>query len=323
MAYCPSCGEEISESAVFCPRCGARLHEKPSLDDASQDAVASSESEDELYKAALSMVSAASKLPVVRVNREEFLARHFGKSPYFNQILDQGPQAVFTPESLRKKATEIINQSTTKTAAVSFVSGLPSNPVAMVALGGADVVQYFGFAINLAQQLAYLFGEDDLFSDGTTDMPEEAKVRVIAYLGAMFGAAGAAQLVAKTSVRVGANLGKQVASKALTKTVWYPVVKKVGSLIGQKITKKTVEKTITKAVPIIGGAVSGAITFVTFRPMGARLADVFEQNLKGMFVTDDGMELKPDFVSAAPLVPANAAEGPAIESGDWLDGRPS
>ena len=323
MIKCPSCGEEIAPSAAFCPQCGAKLDGKPPLSDVPHDVGPSPDNEDGLYQTALSMVSTASKLPVVRVNREEFLAKHFGKSPYFNQILDRGPQAVFTPESLRKKATEIINQSTTKTAAVSFVSGLPSNPVAMVALGGADVVQYFGFAINLAQQLAYLFGEDDLFSDGATDMPEEAKVRVIAYLGAMFGAAGAAQLVAKTSVRVGANLGKQVASKALTKTVWYPVLKKVGSLIGQKITKKTVEKTITKAVPIIGGAVSGAITFATFRPMGGRLADVFEQNLKGTFSTDDGMELKADFVPAAPLKPTEGTAEPAPESGGQLDGRSS
>lgn len=71
----------------------------------------------------------------------------------------------------------------------------------MVALGGADVAQYFGFAINLAQRLAYLFGEDDLFTGGSSDMPEEAKMRIIAYLGVMFGAAGAAQLVAKTGPR--------------------------------------------------------------------------------------------------------------------------
>lgn len=250
----------------------------------------------DLYKVAMDMVSTATQLPVVHVNREEFLAKLFGKSPYFNQILERGPQAVFTPDSLRKKADEVINESTTKTAIVSFVSGLPSNPVLMVAAGGADVVQYFGFAICLAQRLAYLFGEDDLFADGSTEMSEEAKVRVLAYLGAMFGAAGAAQLISKTSVKVGANLGKQVAAKALTKTVWYPLLKKVGSAVGAKITKKTVEKTITKAVPIIGGVVSGALTLATFRPMGACLADVFTQNLKGELAADDGMELNPEFL---------------------------
>ena len=249
-----------------------------------------------LLTKALAMVGTVSGLPIIRVDREAFLRKQFAASPYLEQIIESGPQAVYTPESLRKKANEVINASTTKTAAVSFVSGLPSNPVTMVAAGGADVVQYFGFAINLAQQLAFLFGEDELFSDDASTMSEEAKLRVLAYLGAMFGAGGAAQLIAVTSKAVGKNLGKRVAAKALTKTVWYPVVKKVGALVGQKITKKTVEKTITKAVPVVGGVLSGALTFATFRPMGARLADVFVRNLKGEFASADGLELSPEFV---------------------------
>lgn len=297
MPACSSCGAIIPRDAAFCPKCGAKNEAKDASENKQKVEVSIDVStEDGLYKTALDMVTTVSQLPIIQVNREEFLAKLFGKSPYFDQIVELGPQSVFTPDSLRKKAEEVINESTTKTAAVSFISGLPSNPITMVAAGGADVVQYFGFAINLAQQLAYLFGEDSLFVDGSSEMPEEAKIRVLAYLGAMFGAAGAAQLIAKTSVKVGANLGKQVAAKALTKTVWFPMLKKVGSLVGQKVTKKTVEKTITKAVPVVGGVVSGALTFVTFRPMGARLADVFTQNLKGGFVTDGGMELNPDMI---------------------------
>ena len=92
-----------------------------------------------------------------------------------------------------------------------------------------------------------------------------------------------------------------VAAQALTKTAWYPLLKKVGSLVGQKVTKKTVEKTITKAVPVIGGVVSGALTFATFRPMGERLADVFEANIRGESLEnrslDAGMELNPEFLT--------------------------
>lgn len=278
MTTCSNCKGEIPADAAFCPACGTGVAKKPQADTgAAADADATDDNS--LYSVAMEMVGSVSQLPVIRVDRQEFLAKHFGSSPQFELIVAQGPQAVFSPEELRGIADRIINESTTKTAALSFVSGLPSNPITMVAAGGADVVQYFGFAFNLAQQLAYLFGEDSLFTDGSTTMSEEAKIRAIAYLGAMLGVAGAAQLIARTSVKVGANLGKQVAARALTKTVWYPVLKKVGALVGQKITKKTVEKTITKAVPVIGGVVSGALSFVTFRPMGARLADVFADNL--------------------------------------------
>ncbi|MGP5643878.1 hypothetical protein ACTXO6_11145 [Corynebacterium variabile] len=249
----------------------------------------------QLQDTAMNMIGVAAKLPVVRVDREQFLRQQFGDSPHLDHILEHGPQVVYAPESLRKKADKIVKSNTTKTASVSFVSGLPGNPLVMVPAGGADVVQYFGFAIHMAQQIAYLFGEDELFGD-SGEVSEEAKIRVTAYLGGMFGAAGAAALIAQTSKVLGANLGKNVAAKALTKTVWYPVLKKVAAQLGQKITKKTVEKTITKAVPVIGGVVSAGLTFATFRPMGYRLADVFVRNLNGEF-SEDALELNEDFVA--------------------------
>lgn len=268
--------------------------------------------QDKLYATTLQTIGAVAKLPVVRVDREAFLRRQFAGSPHLDVILEQGPHVVFTTASLRLKANGIIKSSTAKTSLTSFAAGLPGNPVVMVAAGGADVAQFFGFAINLAQQIAYLFGEDELF-DGGEQLSDAAQLRVIAYLGAMFGAAGAAALVSQTSVRVGANLGKKVAAQALTRTGWYPLVKKVGALIGKQITKKSVEKTITKAVPIIGGVVSGGLTYVTFRPMGHHLADTLARNLDGEF--DDELELNPDFAATLDVVVAPAGEAaPGAES---------
>ncbi|SEP68676.1 hypothetical protein [Microlunatus flavus] len=256
-------------------------------------------SQDKLYSTTLRTIGVVAKLPVVRVDREAFLRKQFSDFEHLDVILERGPQAVYSVESLRKKANSLIRNSTAKTSAVSFAAGLPGNPAVMVAAGGADVVQYFGFAINLAQQIAYLFGEDELF-EGGGELSEAAQVRVIAFLGAMFGAAGAASLVAKTSKVAGANIGKKVAAQALTKTAWYPLVKKVGAIIGMKITKKTVEKAITKAVPVVGGVVSAGLTFVTFRPMGHRLADTLVRNLNGEF--DDVLDLNSEFAARAESV---------------------
>ena len=252
------------------------------------------QSQDKLYATTLQTIGAVAKLPIVRVDREAFLRKHFNESDHLAVILESGPQAVYTVESLRRKATTLIKNSAAKTSMASFATGLPGNPVVMVAAGGADVVQYFGFAINLAQQIAYLFGEDDLFDDGG-ELSEAGQIRVIAYLGAMFGAAGAAALLSRTSKVAGKNIGKKVAAQALTKTAWYPLVKKVGAAIGMKITKKTVEKTISKAVPFVGGVVSGGLTYVAFRPMGHRLADTLARHLNGEF--DDDMELIPDYAA--------------------------
>ena len=250
--------------------------------------------EQALYENSLNTINLASKIPFVKVDRAEFLKKQFEGSPYLEEILEYGPQAVFSQATLRKHAQKVVASNTTKTAAVSFASGIPSNVLVMIPAGAADVVQYFGFAMRMAQQIAYLYGEDELFeSNGTSRLSEEAKIRVMAYLGGMFGAAGAAALIASTSQKVGAQVGKKVAGKALTKTVWYPLLKKTGTMLGAKITKKTVEKTITKAVPVLGGAVSGGIAWASFKPMGKRLIDVFERQLNGEF--DDIDELLPEF----------------------------
>lgn len=255
------------------------------------------------FEATQNVISTLSNMPVVRVNREEFLKKTFGGSPYLEQILQNGPQSVYSVESLRKKANEIIKNSTRKTAVVSFAAGLPSNPLVMAVSVPADITQFFAFALNLAQKIAYLFGEDNLFTtfDPTDDLvkndggvvPEDAQIRMISYLGSMLGVTGASGLIMQTSKTAGANIGKKVAAKALTKTTWYPIVKKVGSILGYKITKKTVENFISKSVPIVGGFISGGITFVTFKPLGGRLADVFVKLLNGDF--DIEMELNPEF----------------------------
>lgn len=252
--------------------------------------------EEELYDAAISMIGSVAKLPVVRVDREAFLREQFAGSQYLNEILEHGPQYVYTVESLRLRANELIKRATNRTALVAFVAGIPGGPVA-VAAGGVDMAQYFGFAINLAQQIAYLFGEDDLFSD-ESELSEKAKVRVLAYLGAMFGASGAASLIANLAKELGKNMGKKLSQQALTKTVWYPLVKKIGAMVGKKIVKKSVEKAVAKVVPVVGGAISSGITYVTFKPMGGRLADVLVRNLNGEF-DEAGMELRPEFRAAA------------------------
>lgn len=251
-------------------------------------------------------INAVANAPLVHVDREEFLRKQFGSSPYIEKILEDGPQSVFTLDSIQRKAVDVIKNSTRKTTMASFAAGLMANPVTTVATASFDVTQFFGFALNLAQKIAYLYGEDELFSeisakgfsgdlvkkDGEA-VPEVAQMKMIAWLGAMMGVSGAGGLVLHTSKAAGISIGKKVASQALTQTAWYPVLKTVGSLLGFKITKKTVESVINNAVPVIGGFISGGMTYAAFNPMGQRLSDMFVKVLNGDF--DIEMELNPEF----------------------------
>ncbi|MDG3131584.1 hypothetical protein MKL26_00915 [Streptococcus suis] len=251
------------------------------------------QNQEQLYAVVLQTLTTASQLPMVKVNREEFLKTRFKDSPYLDKILADGPTAVFSLKALRKEADKIITDMTTKTTLLAFAAGLPGNPFTAVVAGTADIVQYFGFALNLSQQIAYLFGEDELFVSAGKEISEETQIRVIAYIGVMFGAGGAAVLLNKVYKAAGTNIGKKVAAQALMKTTWYPLVKKVAAVIGVKITKKTVEKTIANAVPILGGLISGGLTYFTFQPMGGQLADAFVRKLSGDF--DSELELNEAF----------------------------
>lgn len=257
----------------------------------------SNNDQNQMYEVLIQTITAASQMPFVKVNREEFLRKEFSGDKYIEKIIKDGPQSVFTSQALRKRAQKVITNSTNKTSIASFVTGIPSNPVTAFASGGADVIQYFGFTLNLSQQIAYLFGEDDLFNGDYDKLPEEARIRIIAYLGIMFGASGSSALIANISKTAGKNIGKKVTQKALTKTSWYPLVKKIGSTLGVKITKQSVGKSITKIVPLIGGVVSGGLTYVTFKPMGNKLADTFVDLLDGNISDDfEGInEYKADF----------------------------
>ena len=69
---------------------------------------------------------------------------------------------------------------------------------------------------------------------------------------------------------------KKLPQKALTKTFYYPIVKGICKFFGVSMTKSLFAKGVSKAVPILGGVVSGGITFATLRPMGQRLADTLD-----------------------------------------------
>ena len=105
---------------------------------------------DEFNQLLLTTLSKTTKLPFVKVSREEFLRQEFKGSEYLDVILKSGPQSVFTPEALRKRATKIINNTTKKTAFTSFVAGLPSNPITATLSGGAATTEIYALSLHVA-----------------------------------------------------------------------------------------------------------------------------------------------------------------------------
>lgn len=252
------------------------------------------DNKEELSSKALEIIGKAAKLPLVRVDRESFLGKQFSAKKYDlyrEDILKYGPQKVLSMEEVLKKANEVVKNSTKKTAMVSFVAGLSANPALMVPLGGADVAQFFGFALNMAQQIAYLFGEEQLFDAENSELSDDTKIRIVTYLGVMLGVSGANSLISKTSVKVGTSLSTKVARTALMSQPWYVLLKKVAAVLGQKMTRQSLQKIITKSIPVIGGGISAGVTLVTFKPMGKKLIkaflDDYKENLEPITLNSD------------------------------------
>ncbi len=224
------------------------------------------------------IISSAVKLPLVKVNRNEFLAETFASSgKNIQDVVDFGPvTAGISQEEIETIANKLIIKRTSESSIASFVAGIPGG-LAMAATIPADVAQFFGMALRLAQELSYLFGAQDLWVDGQVD-DERIKSQLIMYCGVMFGVSGAVSGVRVLSTQIAKTTLKKLPQKALTKTFWYPIVKQIGKAVGVKVTKTTVAQGVSKAVPIIGGVISGSLNFASMMPMAKRLYEAFDKS---------------------------------------------
>lgn len=222
------------------------------------------------------IITSAIKIPGVKVSRSKFLAEIFATEDIIIQdVLDFGPiEAKVTQERLSIIAKKLILKRTSQSSIASFAAGIPGG-LAMAATIPADVLQFFGMALRLAQELSYLYGADDLWQDGKIDN-EKAKNQLLLYCGVMFGVSGAVSGVRVLSTQIAKTTLKKLPQKALTKTFWYPIIKQIGKAIGIKVTKSTVAQGVSKAIPIIGGVISGSLNFAAMMPMANRLQSVFE-----------------------------------------------
>ena len=224
------------------------------------------------------VISTAIQVPGVKVSRDVFLKEQFKdlSQEEISLILEKGPvEAGCTREELKRRANKIIKERTAISTGASFIAGIPGG-LAMAATVPADMLQFYGVALRMAQELVYLYGETDIWCDGTPD-PEKVTNQLILYCGVMLGATGAAQTVRVMSSALAKQALKKLPQKALTKTFYYPVVKSILKFFGVSVTKNTFAKGVSKVIPVVGGVVSGGITLASMLPMGNRLVNTLDK----------------------------------------------
>lgn len=222
------------------------------------------------------IICKAIQIPGVKVDRNKFLAEIFSsKVDLLENIINNGPIRVgITREEINNIANRLIMKRTSQSSIASFAAGIPGG-LAMAATIPADILQFFGMSLRLAQELSYLYGADDLWKNGKID-DEKVKNQLILYCGVMFGVSGAVSGVRVLSTQVAKTALKKIPQKALTKTFWYPMIKKICSFVGYTLTKKTLASGVSKAIPVIGGVISGTINFASMMPMARKLNDTLD-----------------------------------------------
>ncbi|WP_129896610.1 hypothetical protein [Bifidobacterium pseudolongum] len=218
----------------------------------------------------------AVQLPLVRVEREPFLRsqlqRHFPKQVVDQAIAESPAAAGINVDQLNSIAYDSINYETSKVTALSFAAGLPGG-IAMAGTIPADLTQQMAHILRIMQKLAYLYGWPSLMDEENSAIDDGMVNNLIIFAGIMFGVEGASNAIHRVAAQLALNVAKKLPQQALTKGIVYPVVKKIALTLGVHMTKQTFAKSVSKVIPIIGGVVSGGLTFATYRPMACKLKD--------------------------------------------------
>lgn len=199
------------------------------------------------------------------------------------------PVEVISKDRIDALVNACINNHTAKVTAISAAAGIPGG-LAMAATIPGDMAQYYWHTFVLAQKLAYLYGIPDL-RDEEGNLSETSQDMLTLFVGVMMGAAAANNVIKNLSKAFAEQVVKRLPRQALTKTVYYPIIKQVAKWIGINLTKSSFAKGLGKAIPILGGAISGALTFASFRPSAKRLQKKLREQMYDIKVdsnpTDD------------------------------------
>lgn len=238
----------------------------------------STTTEEDTSKLLVDAISAAIKIPGVKVNRSEFLRSEFRNEPpeKLNRIVALGPVSAGCPQKqLRKLADDIVFERTLASSGMSFAAGLPGGFGAAATIP-ADTVQFFGVALRMAQEIAYLYGESDYWADNEVDK-ERVQSRLILDLGVMYGVNGSASAIKFLNSKLGRNVLGRFSKKAVSNAFYVPIGIAITKTLGLQLSKSLLSHSLAKIVPVLGGIANGTITFASMQPMGNRLTTALDK----------------------------------------------
>lgn len=211
------------------------------------------------------IISSVIHMPRLKIDRDSFLRTEFND----NAVIEKGPiEAGCSREELKEKATEILNRKIseskltpdTESAELSEDMNLPK-----------EILHFYSIALQFAQEIAYIYGEQDLWKAGRNNTPDVRK-QLSLYCATMLGYTGASQTVRV----IATSLKKELKRKVFSKVVYYPAIKTAAKVIGKDVTTDDITDGISE-IPAIGDSFSEEITSNSLQTMGTRLIEAFDK----------------------------------------------
>lgn len=170
-------------------------------------------------------------------------------------------------------ANDVIDSETKRASAISFGTGIPGG-FAILASVPADITQFYVHAYRIMQKLSYLYGWPS-----TEKYDDEDVIQQIAqFLGVMLDVKGAQSSLngfVQTLAMPASERSSQTGIRARVSQA--RTAREVFKKVGSQVARRNVARQVTKVVPIIGGVVSGGLTFVTLKSQAKRLKEALQE----------------------------------------------
>lgn len=229
------------------------------------------------------IIALAVQVPGIHVNRAAFLQKELFKN-HTQDVIDAAISTTpalsgISSEEIDKIAEEVIRFERNCVSGISAALSAPGG-WAMAATIPADIIQYYGYTLRATQKLLYLYGFPEIDNDENgLQLDTETLNTIILCLGVMNGVAGANNAIKGMAKALAIGVEKQLMKKALTKGTLFPFVKGIVKWFNIKLTKAVFTGFFKKAIPLVGGAIGGGLTYLSFKPCCMRLKNALQDTM--------------------------------------------
>ncbi len=227
------------------------------------------------------VLRSALKVPGVKIDREEFLEKelkNYCDESEVEMAIKLSPQKAGISKKLIDKISDIcINYETNKVSLISGGTGLFGGWALAVTIP-TDVAQYFAHVMRIAQKLAYLHGWKQV-DNIEEDLNSESANELLIFIAVMMGVGGIGSNVASLASKIAANNGLKFLFKGLWKNATFKIIQQILKRMGIIINQTILSRAASKVIPVIGGFISGGLTYVTFKPMCKRLKEALSKKV--------------------------------------------